>query len=153
VQREHGQATAEEVEHGLSLLREYANMRACYWICPFCPTPEGAPRHFTAAKDFLTHVDACHEGVQMTEDGLPCTCVGCNCEVRARAPWADTRAHGLSQDPQLGNDLGQSWVLCCQLRGPCPCAFGAFSPSSPKNCPYHMCQRSLSICACISSRR
>ncbi len=82
VQREHGQGAAEEVEHGLSLLREYANMRACYWICPFCPTPEGAPRHFTTAKDFLTHVDACHEGVQMTADGLPCTCVGCNCEAR-----------------------------------------------------------------------
>ena len=50
------------MEHGLSLLREYANMRACYWICPFCPTPEGRAAALHDGKDFLTHVDACHEG-------------------------------------------------------------------------------------------
>lgn len=57
-------------------------MRACFWICPFCPSKEGAPRQFTSAKEFLTHVDACHEGVQLNpDDGLPLVCGSCKCEV------------------------------------------------------------------------
>jgi hypothetical protein len=91
IQREHGQQIAEELEHGLSLLREYSNMRACFWICPFCPSKEGAPRQFTSAKDFLTHVDACHEGVQLSEDGLPCICHGCNCQVRIQPLFLQLR--------------------------------------------------------------
>lgn len=78
---EHGLATAEEVEHGLGLMKDSGNLRACYWICPFCMSIEGIPRQFDTAKDFLAHVDACHEGVQMNEEKQPCCCVACNSEV------------------------------------------------------------------------
>lgn len=78
---EHGLATAEEVEHGLGLMKDSGNLRACYWICPFCTSIEGIPRQFDTAKDFLAHVDACHEGIQMNKEQHPCCCVACNCEV------------------------------------------------------------------------
>ena len=78
---EHGLATAEEVEHGLGLMKDSGNLRACYWICPFCTSTEGIPRQFDTAKDFLAHVDACHEGIQMNKEQHPCCCVACNCEV------------------------------------------------------------------------
>ena len=78
---EHGLATAEEVEHGLGLMKDSGNLRACYWICPFCMSIEGIPRQFDTAKDFLAHADACHEGVQMNEEKQPCCCVACNSEV------------------------------------------------------------------------
>ena len=78
---EHGLATAEEVEHGLGLMKDSGNLRACYWICPFCMSVEGIPRQFDTAKDFLAHVDACHEGIQMNKEQQPCRCVACKCEV------------------------------------------------------------------------
>ncbi|CAK0744637.1 hypothetical protein CVIRNUC_001563 [Coccomyxa viridis] len=81
VQMEHGLATAEEVEHGLGLMKDSGNLRACYWICPFCMSAEGIPRQFDTAKDFLAHVDACHEGIQMNKEQQPCRCVACKCEV------------------------------------------------------------------------
>lgn len=119
IQREHGQAVAEELEHGLSLLREYSNMRACFWTCPFCPSKEGAPRQFTSAKDFLTHVDACHEGVQLSEDGLPFVCQGCSSQAR------NQHAHHNAQQclgsvghkicPQVSDC--QSKVCVCYLLG------------------------------------
>ena len=81
---EHGLATAEEVEHGLGLMKDSGNLRACYWICPFCMSVEGIPRQFDTAKDFLAHVDACHEGIQMNKEQQPCRCVACKCEVILR---------------------------------------------------------------------
>ena len=83
---EHGLATAEEVEHGLGLMKDSGNLRACYWICPFCTSMEGIPRQFDTAKDFLAHVDACHEGIQMNKEQHPCCCVACNCEVSFGCP-------------------------------------------------------------------
>ena len=83
MKREHGQAVAAEVEEGLELLREAANARACYWACPFCAcAADGAPRRFACARDFLAHVDACHEGVQLSADGVPLLCVACHNEAR-----------------------------------------------------------------------
>ena len=83
---EHGLATAEEVEHGLGLMKDSGNLRACYWICPFCTSIEGIPRQFDTAKDFLAHLDACHEGIQMNKEQHPCCCVACNCEVCCGPP-------------------------------------------------------------------
>ena len=84
MKREHGQGPAEQVEKGLGLLKRCDNQRACYWICPFCMTKDCAPRHFPTAKEFLTHVDTCHEGVQTNEEGEPCMCSACEAEVSTR---------------------------------------------------------------------
>jgi len=83
IKREHGAAVAGEVEEGLELLRDAGNARACYWACPFCAeAADGAPRRFGSARAFLVHVDACHEGVQLSADGVPLLCVECSNEAR-----------------------------------------------------------------------
>ena len=78
---EHGAAAAEEVDRGLDLLREAHGLRACYWACPFCPGSDGGVKRFATQKEFLGHVDACHEGVQLGADGRPLLCTSCGLEV------------------------------------------------------------------------
>ncbi len=123
IKREHGAAVAGEVEEGLELLRDAGNARACYWACPFCAeAADGAPRRFGSARAFLVHVDACHEGVQLSADGVPLLCVECSNEARRprlepRSCLAQTRprlsARSRARPPEASSDWPSSG---CQQR-------------------------------------
>lgn len=74
VKREHGDMAAADITYGLQRLRENNNLRACFWACCYCPN--AAPR-FDALRQYQTHMQACHQEVQVDREGRPMPCSLC----------------------------------------------------------------------------